>query len=57
MDEGRAQYYDSAADWVRRIKQAYLAQGESNEWQQYLNALLIKHARKYKLIPLLKSLQ
>jgi uncharacterized Zn finger protein len=56
MDEGRAQYYDAAAHWLGKARAAYQATERQQEWQRYLAALLARHQRKYKLVPLLKSL-
>jgi uncharacterized Zn finger protein len=56
MEEGRAQYYDAAARWLSKARAAYQATGRQQEWQRYLAGLLARHQRKYKLVPLLKTL-
>ena len=56
MDGGKAQYYHAAANWLAKARTAYRALGQGKEWQAYLNELLTLHARKYKLIPMLKAL-
>jgi uncharacterized Zn finger protein len=56
MDEGRAQYYSAAAGWLRRAATAYRAAGRGAEWSAYRADLMQRHARKYKLMPLLKAL-
>jgi len=57
MDGGRAQYYDAAANWLAKARKAYHVMSREQEWRVYLNELLIRHGRKYKLIPMLKALQ
>ncbi len=56
MNAGRASHYDAAAHWLERAKRAYLAAGREPEWKEYLAQLMEQHARKYKLIPMLKRL-
>jgi uncharacterized Zn finger protein len=57
MDGGRAQYYDAAANWLAKARKAYHVMSREQEWRVYLNELLTRHGRKYKLIPMLKALQ
>ena len=57
MDDGKAQYYRAAADWLTRVRDAYRATGREQEWQSYLAGLLERHRRKYSLVPLLKALK
>jgi uncharacterized Zn finger protein len=57
MDGGKAEYYSSAASWLAKARTAYRALGRKEEWQAYLNELLSRHGRKYKLVPMLKALQ
>jgi len=56
MDQGKAQYYGSAAQWLGRARGAYKRLGREREWWAYRAELLAKHARKYKLVPLIKAL-
>ena len=56
MDGAQSAYYEDAARWLRKAKQAYEALGQKAEWRSYLGALREKHSRKYKLMPLLKML-
>jgi uncharacterized Zn finger protein len=56
MNEGKAQYYSAAANWLAKARTAYGALGREKEWQAYLSELLTQHARKYKLVPMLKAL-
>jgi uncharacterized Zn finger protein len=57
MNEGKAQYYDEAADWLSYARAAYEGAGKQAEWSAYLQKLLFDHGRKYKLVPLLRQLQ
>ena len=56
MDRGKAEYYNSAANWLAKARTAYLAADRKAEWQAYLSELLNTHGRKYKLVPMLKAL-
>ena len=56
MDAGKAAHYDAAARWVERVRDAYRVLKQEPEWQAYKASLLDKHVRKYKLVPMLKSL-
>jgi uncharacterized Zn finger protein len=56
VEAGKAQYYDSATAWIRRMRDAARAAGREDEWRAYVDDLLARHARKYKLVPMLKGL-
>jgi uncharacterized Zn finger protein len=56
MDGGNAQYYGAAARWLTRVRDAYRSTGREPNWQAYHQELIAGHARKYKLVPLLKAL-
>jgi uncharacterized Zn finger protein len=56
MNAGRSGHYREAADWLGLAKRASLASGQAQEWQEYLDALLEQHRRKYKLMPFLREL-
>ena len=56
MDGAKSAYYEDAAMWLRKAKQAHEALGQKAEWQSYLGVLREKHQRKYKLMPLLNRL-
>jgi uncharacterized Zn finger protein len=55
MNEGKAQYYHHAVNWLRQVRAAYLQLGQSQEWQQYRAALLQTHTRKRKLVSMLQQ--
>ena len=57
MNGGKAEYYGSAANWLAKARTAYRALGREEEWKAYLNELLSRHGRKYKLVPMLKALR
>jgi len=57
MDAGKAKYYDDAADWLQKARHIYEQHHRLTEWHQYINLLLDKHQRKYKLAPLLRQLR
>ena len=57
MDKGKAELYNSAVNWLAKARRAYHILGRTEEWRGYLNELLTQHGRKYKLVPMLKTLQ
>lgn len=56
MDEGRSRHYSEAVAWLARARSAYRAAGREGEWRRYLEKLIARHKRKYKLRPMLESL-
>ncbi|MCX6028182.1 MAG: SWIM zinc finger family protein [Chloroflexi bacterium] len=57
MNAGKANAYDRAVAWVRTAHDIYLLHNRGAEWQAYLAGLLETHARKYKLVPMLRGIQ
>ncbi|MCP4360736.1 MAG: SWIM zinc finger domain-containing protein [Chloroflexi bacterium] len=57
MDAGQAKNYDTAVSWLRLARDIYLQHGRQAEWHDYLNGLLNKHSRKYKLVPMLRTIR
>ena len=57
MDAGKAEYYHAAANWLAKARTAYRAEGREEEWKTYLNELIARHRRKYKLVPMLEALR
>jgi uncharacterized Zn finger protein len=55
MNEGKAQYYYYATNWLRKVHAAYLQLGQQQEWQRYRKELLQTHARKRKLVSMLQQ--
>jgi uncharacterized Zn finger protein len=56
MDQGRSQYYDEAITWLEKSMDAHVAAGREEEWRAYLDDLVGRHQRKYKLRPMLEDL-
>lgn len=56
MGEGRSKHYDEAIDWLAKVRDAYLAAGREEQWRAYLQELIVRHQRKYKLRPMLEDL-
>jgi uncharacterized Zn finger protein len=56
MNEGRAKDYDTAAAWVRQGRDILLAAGMDPLWNDYIDSRMATHARKYKLMPMLRAL-
>ncbi len=57
MEEGRSKAYHHAVDWLRRVKDAYKIMGKETEWRAYLEGLIERHRKKYKLRPMLEELR
>ncbi len=57
MDGGKARYYHHAVAWLRRSRAAALGAGRQDDWRQYVDGLLLQHARKYSLVSQLKQLR
>lgn len=56
MDQGRSQHYHHAVRWLEKARAAYRAAGREGEWQEYLEDLLRRHWRKYKLVSMLEGI-
>ena len=57
MDGGKAKYYEFVVSWLRPVQQAHRIQERDQEWSLYLERLIAKHIRKYKLRPLLEGMR
>jgi uncharacterized Zn finger protein len=57
MDEGRAGHYDEAVGWLAKAQVASERADRTGEWRDYLDGLIARHARKYKLVPMLQALR
>ncbi len=55
MDAARSNAYIHAVAWLQQARAAYLASGQTAAWQAYRNRLLERHARKYKLVGMLRQ--
>jgi len=56
MDAGQSQNYRTAAEWLRRGRDMLLSAGEIEMWTTYIDLIMDKHQRKYKLMPMLQEL-
>lgn len=57
MDRGQSKNYYRAVEWLRKTRAAYIAAEKEAEWHVYLDSLLVKHGRKYSLVPQLKAIR
>ena len=57
MEQGKADRYQAAVQWLRHAKAAYIEAGQQAVWTAYFNQLQSIHARKRKLMDLYKSLR
>lgn len=57
MDAGKAKDYDVAVSWLRTAHDIYLQHNRGAEWRAYLDGLLTRHERKYKLVPMLRGIK
>lgn len=57
MHPGTADLYGTAVRWLGYAREAYRVAGCEHEWLAYLQELIVRHARKYKLRPLLEALR
>jgi uncharacterized Zn finger protein len=55
MDRGKADAYDCAVDWLKLARAAYQGAGRQSDWSAYRTQLMQTHARKYKLMAMLKA--
>ncbi len=55
IEQGKAQDYDAAVDWLKKARAAYLHAGRQPEWAAYRAKLVQNHGRKYKLMGLIKN--
>lgn len=57
MEQGKADRYQEAVQWLRQVKAAYVQSGQQAVWTTYFNQLQSIHARKRKLMDLFKQLR
>lgn len=55
INRGKAVAYDHAANWLRKMRLAYLAAGRQADWTAYRSQLIKTHGRKYKLMGFLEQ--
>ncbi|MEQ8385490.1 MAG: SWIM zinc finger family protein [Coleofasciculus sp. A1-SPW-01] len=56
INQGKAKAYDAAVEWLQKARAAYFQLGQQSEWNDYRTQLMTTHARKYKLMGLLKTI-
>ncbi|MEQ9237944.1 SWIM zinc finger domain-containing protein [Coleofasciculus sp. E2-BRE-01] len=56
INRGKAKAYDAAVEWLQKARAAYFQLGQQSEWNDYRTQLMTTHARKYKLMGLLKTI-
>lgn len=57
MEQGQAERYGEAAEWLRHAALAHEAAGRIDEWSALIEGLIERHRRKYKLRPMLEALR
>jgi uncharacterized Zn finger protein len=57
MDQGKSKYYHHSVRWLEKAGRAYLTARRPQEWREYLEGLIAKHARKYSLRLQLEALR
>lgn len=57
MEQGKADRYQEAVQWLQKVKAAYVQSGQQAVWTAYFNQLQSSHARKRKLMDLFKQLR
>lgn len=55
MDEGKAEYYGDAIEWLKKVRAAYIKSGRQADWSKYQEKLIEIHARKRKLMTMFKE--
>lgn len=55
MDEGKAEYYDDAIEWLKKVRAAYIKSGREADWSKYREKLIQIHTRKRKLMTMFKE--
>ena len=56
MDQGKAERYQEAVNWLKEAKAAHLHSNQKADWTTYFSQLQSKHIRKRKLMELFKQL-
>ncbi|MGJ5634514.1 hypothetical protein ABF638_35665 (plasmid) [Nostoc sp. CALU 1950] len=56
MEQGKADRYDAAVNWLKKAKAAYVQLGQKAEWSAYRSQLEAAHGWKRKLMELFKEL-
>jgi uncharacterized Zn finger protein len=54
---GKSGVYETAVSWLETARDIYYQYQRQREWETYLDELLATHQRKYKLVPMLRSIR
>lgn len=57
MEQGKADRYQEAVQWLQQVRAAYMESGQQSVWTTYFNQLQSSHARKRKLMDLFNQLR
>ncbi len=57
MEQGKADRYQDAVNWLKQAKAAYLQAGQQATWMTYFSQLKSKYSRKRKLMDLFNQLR
>ena len=57
MEQGKADRYQNAVQWLQQAKTAFVQAGQQAEWAAYFHQLQSLHSRKRKLMDLFKQLR
>ncbi|WP_096598021.1 SWIM zinc finger family protein [Calothrix sp. NIES-2100] len=55
INAAKAESYDDAVQWLKKVRAAYLASGRKADWDSYKTKLMQQHGRKRKLMGLFKE--
>lgn len=55
IDAKKAESYHQAVEWLRKAREAYYEAGQQASWSTYRTKLMETHARKHKLMGMLKQ--
>jgi uncharacterized Zn finger protein len=55
IDASKAEYYNTAVEWLKKARAAYLASNRKADWDSYKAKLIQEHGRKRKLMGLFKE--
>lgn len=56
IEEGQSQRYRHAVQWLETAGKAAQTAGEVDAWCTYIEGIVERHSRKYKLVPMLEDL-
>lgn len=57
VDAGKSKYYDEAVDYFSGARRLWMAVGNEEAWEQFIERVDDEHSRKYKLMKLLRKME